>query len=106
EMWDHLVSAFATDFNDRARDNRLPTPNELVEAFDIELPEALTSDPNGNPHPQMSPIHVFEDDRVRVSATLVQHAPVFPAFAFRFDTDDGSVVFSGDTGPSDNLVEL
>ena len=106
EMWDHLVSAFATDFNDRARDNRLPTPSELVEAFDIELPGELSSDPNGNPHPRMSPIQVFEDDRVRVSATLVQHAPVFPALAFRFDRDEGSVVFSGDTGPSDNLVEL
>ncbi|MCX5435621.1 hypothetical protein OHU25_11715 [Streptomyces sp. NBC_00117] len=48
----------------------------------------------------------YEDDRVRVSATLVQHAPVFPALAYRFDTDDGSVAFSGDTGPSANLVEL
>jgi ribonuclease BN (tRNA processing enzyme) len=54
----------------------------------------------------MSPVPFFEDDRVRVSATLVAHAPVFPALAFRFDTDDGSIVFSGDTGPSDNLVEL
>ena len=34
----------------------------------------------------------------RVSAILVQHAPVFPAFGFRFDTPHGSVVFSGDTG--------
>ena len=54
----------------------------------------------------MRPIDVFEDDRVKVTATLVQHAPVFPAFAFRFDTDTGSVTFSGDTGPSENLVEL
>ena len=37
---------------------------------------------------------------------LVQHAPVFPAFGFRFDTPDGSVVFSGDTGPCDNVVRL
>ena len=29
-----------------------------------------------------------------------------PAFAYRFDTDDGSVVFSGDTGPCENLVTL
>ena len=36
----------------------------------------------------------------------MQHAPVFPALGLRFDTDDGSVVFSGDTGPTDNLVEL
>ena len=49
---------------------------------------------------------MFEDDRVRVSATLVAHAPVWPAFAFRFDTDDGSIVFSGDTARSENLIKL
>jgi ribonuclease BN (tRNA processing enzyme) len=43
---------------------------------------------------------------VQVSAVLVQHAPVFPAFGFRFDTPHGSVVFSGDTGPCDNVVRL
>jgi ribonuclease BN (tRNA processing enzyme) len=37
---------------------------------------------------------------------LVQHAPVFPALAYRFDTPGGSAVFSGDTGPCDNLVRL
>ena len=45
--------------------------------------------------------------RVRVSAALVDHAlPVFPAFAFRFDTADGSVTFSGDTAESTALIEL
>ena len=43
---------------------------------------------------------------VQVSAVLVQHAPVFPAFGFRFDTPNGSVVFSGDTGRCDNVVRL
>ena len=47
-----------------------------------------------------------EDDRVRVTATLVNHFPVFPAFAYRFDTDDGSVVISGDTGISTNLAVM
>lgn len=106
ETWAALVRAFATDYNDRAFDNRRPVPDQLVEASDVVLPARLTADPNGNPHPRMNPVPVFEDDRVRVTATLVQHAPVFPALAYRFDTDDGSVVFSGDTGPSDNLVRL
>jgi ribonuclease BN (tRNA processing enzyme) len=43
---------------------------------------------------------------VTITATLVQHAPVFPALAYRFDTPSGSVVFSGDTGPCDNVVRL
>lgn len=54
----------------------------------------------------MEPFTFFEDDRVRVSAILVDHAPVFPALAYRFDSDDGSIVFSGDTGPTPNLVKL
>jgi ribonuclease BN (tRNA processing enzyme) len=48
-----------------------------------------------------------EDERgVVVTATLVQHPPVFPALAYRFDTPHGSVVFSGDTTPCDNVVRL
>jgi ribonuclease BN (tRNA processing enzyme) len=55
----------------------------------------------------MPPIPVYEDALVTVSATLVNHGPVYPALAYRFDTARGSVVFSGDTGfPCDNLVAL
>jgi ribonuclease BN (tRNA processing enzyme) len=43
---------------------------------------------------------------VTVTATLVDHPPVVPAFAYRFDAVDRSIVISGDTGPSDNLVRL
>jgi len=39
-------------------------------------------------------------------AGLVDHPPVVPAFGFRFDTHDRSIVISGDTAPSDNLVKL
>jgi ribonuclease BN (tRNA processing enzyme) len=43
---------------------------------------------------------------VQISCILVQHAPVFPAMAYRVDTPTGSIVISGDTGPCDNLVRL
>ncbi|NNG35370.1 MBL fold metallo-hydrolase [Nakamurella aerolata] len=62
--------------------------------------------PLGPRAPQMDPFVIAEDDRVKVSAILVPHGPVFPAFAFRFDTDYGSVVFSGDTTYTDNIVTL
>lgn len=106
DMFASIVAAFATDFNDRARDNRRPVPGEIWAAHDIALPDALIADPNGNPTPDMDPITIYSDDRVEVSAILVAHAPSFPAFAFRFDTEDGSVVFSGDTSPTPNLVKL
>lgn len=106
EMVESLLQTFATDLNDRIFENGLDVPPGLITGADVPIPALYMADPNGDPHPRMSPVPFYEDDRVRVSATLVQHAPVFPALAFRFDTDDGSVVFSGDTGPSDNLVEL
>jgi ribonuclease BN (tRNA processing enzyme) len=56
--------------------------------------------------PDMPPFTVFEDDRVRVSAILVPHGRVFPSYAYRFQTDDGSVTFSGDTPRSDNVARL
>lgn len=106
EMVASMVGTFATDLNDRIFEQGIEGSAGLVTGHDVPVPEEFLADPNGNPHPRMSPVTFFEDDRVRVSATLVQHAPVFPALAFRFDTDDGSIVFSGDTGPSENLVDL
>lgn len=49
---------------------------------------------------------VLEDENVRVRATLVDHPPVVPAFGFRFDAPDRSIVISGDTKPSENLIKL
>jgi len=49
---------------------------------------------------------VMQDERVKVTAALVEHPPVTPAFAYRFDGPDRAIVFSGDTNKSDNLVRL
>jgi len=49
---------------------------------------------------------VMQDDNVKVTAALVHHPPVVPAFAYRFDAVDRSIVISGDTAPSDNLIKL
>ncbi len=58
------------------------------------------------PHELTAGGKVMCDGRVRVTAALVDHPPVAPAFAYRFDCPDRSIVFSGDTGPSEALVEL
>ena len=49
---------------------------------------------------------VMQDDNVKVTATLVDHPLVAPAFAYRFDGADRSIVISGDTARSDNFVKL
>jgi ribonuclease BN (tRNA processing enzyme) len=49
---------------------------------------------------------VVRDEDVKVTAALVDHPLVSPAFAYRFDAPDRSIVISGDTARSDNLVAL
>lgn len=49
---------------------------------------------------------VFQDEHVRVTAAKVPHPPLPLALAFRFDTRDRSIVISGDTVESDELVKL
>lgn len=49
---------------------------------------------------------VMQDDNVKVTATVVPHPPMVPAFAYRFDARDRSIVISGDTARSDSVVEL
>jgi ribonuclease BN (tRNA processing enzyme) len=49
---------------------------------------------------------ILQDANVKVTAALVNHPPVEPAFAYRFDTADRSIVISGDTARSDALIAL
>ncbi len=49
---------------------------------------------------------VYVDDRVRVTAALNDHPPIRHSFAFRFDSADRSIVISGDTRYSANVVKL
>lgn len=58
------------------------------------------------PHELTSGGVVLQDEFVTVTAALVDHPPVSPAFAYRFDTADRSIVISGDTARSDRLIAL
>ena len=49
---------------------------------------------------------VYDDGEVRVTAFLVDHRPVEPAFGYRFDSGGRSIVVSGDTRPTPNLVKF
>jgi ribonuclease BN (tRNA processing enzyme) len=49
---------------------------------------------------------VLRENGVVVTCALVDHPPVTPAFAFRLDSPDRSVVISGDTKPCDALIRL
>jgi ribonuclease Z len=48
---------------------------------------------------------VYDDGTVRVTAFLVDHRPVEPAFGYRFESGGRVIVVSGDTRPTPNLIQ-
>ena len=106
EMTERLLQAYAADVDDRMSDGGQPALQTRFATHDIPLPAAILAGANANPAPDMDPIDVYQDENVAVRAILVPHPPMFPSFAYRFDTADGSIVFSGDTTVSANLVKL
>jgi ribonuclease BN (tRNA processing enzyme) len=80
-------------------------PVTMVDVHDV-MPPTSAGASLTDTAPDMAPFVVMEDENVRVTAVLVPHGAVFPAYAYRFDTDHGSVVFSGDTARTDNMTRL
>ncbi len=99
DLVDSLLAGYAYHLNVMPLDARMPDPGALVRATDIPV----TPRADGRPP---APVTVMEDDAVRVTAITVTHGHVMPALAYRFDTADGSVVFSGDTTANDGLIAL
>jgi ribonuclease BN (tRNA processing enzyme) len=106
DLTDDQFAAHAYDINIRMREAGRRDLRTLVVPHEIALPSSLGASGPDEVAPDMEPLVVDEDDDVRVTATLVRHGPVFPAFAYRFDTAGGSVVLSGDTAPCPNLIRL
>lgn len=105
-MVEALLAAHATDLNDRILDSLKTSPANVLDVRDIAIPTACGFHPDENPTPDMKPFEIFRDERIVVSAILVEHPPIAPAFAFRFDTAEGSVTISGDTAFTPNLITL
>ena len=53
-----------------------------------------------------SPVPVFDREGLQVTAARVDHRPVAPAVAYRFDYEGRSVVISGDTVATESLEQL
>ena len=54
---------------------------------------------------EISPGVVYQDQNVKVTAFPVKHGSWKQAFGYRFDTADRSIVLSGDTAPTDAVVQ-
>ena len=95
----HILAGYAYHLNVMPLDSHMPDAGALVRGIDIA---AGTGTGDTNP----GPVIVVADAGVRVSAVAVTHGHAVPALAYRFDTADGSVVFSGDTTVNENLIAL
>jgi ribonuclease BN (tRNA processing enzyme) len=58
------------------------------------------------PHELTATTTIVESGAMRVRCTAVSHPMVKSALAYRFDAPDRSIVISGDTAPSDDLIGL
>jgi ribonuclease BN (tRNA processing enzyme) len=79
----------AADIRARIVDERRPTLSGLI-----------------RPHEIGKGGLVMQDANLRVTAAVVHHPPMVPSFAYRFDAADRSIVISGDTAASEELVKL
>ena len=99
DLVQNILAGYAYHLNVMPLDARMPDAGALVRGIDIPIPARTEGIPQ-------VPVLVFDDGVVRVTAVAVTHGRAVPALAYRFDTADGSVVFSGDTTVNDNLVAL
>lgn len=88
-MMAHLREAFAFDIHVR---------RDVDEHFSPEGIAVTATD--------ITPGVVYRSDGVTVTAFLVDHAPVVPAYGYRIDYAGHSVVISGDTKPSPNVEKM
>lgn len=96
-----VVMGFEQAYSNDAR-VRIAHHGEALLAPDVERMRAETVPVGQAP---TGSVVVFEADGLRVSAFGVDHSPVRPAVGYRFDYGGRSVVVSGDTVKTENLIE-
>ena len=99
DLVESILAGYAYHLNVMPLDAHMPDAGALVRGIDIRLPVRTEG-------VAQVPVVVFEDSVVRITAVAVTHGRAVPALAYRFDTADGSVVFSGDTTVNDDLIAL
>ena len=97
DLVENILAGYAYHLNVMPLNANMPDPGLLVRAIDIPVPAPMAGDIR-------LPTTVFEDEIVTVTAAPVTHGHAHPALAYRFDTSDGSVVFSGDTTVNEGLI--
>ena len=99
DLIENILAGYAYHLNVMPLDARMPDAGALVRGLDIHVPARTEGT-------RQVPVLVFKGGAVQVTAVAVTHGHAVPALAYRFDTADGSVVFSGDSTVNDDLIAL
>jgi ribonuclease Z len=87
-MAEHILAAYAEDIDIRIHGSQPQNPTGIqVNAHEVD---------NGE---------IYVDENVKVTAFAVPHGAWKHAFGYRFDAADRSIVITGDTVPSDAVVD-
>jgi len=87
-MTDNILKAYTDDINYRI-DGLEPANTQGWRVDVTEIDEGL----------------IYQDELIKVSAFKVNHGTWDNAFGYKFETDDKTIVVSGDTSPSKKLIE-
>jgi ribonuclease BN (tRNA processing enzyme) len=88
QMTEDFLRAYRTTIGFWAEDLKLK-PLEMIDVSEVSAAGLVT-----------------QDDTVMVSSIIVEHPPVKPALGYRFDFNDRSIAFSGDTAPLDAVAKM
>jgi ribonuclease BN (tRNA processing enzyme) len=89
DMTNHILAAYQQDIDIRL--NGLEPAN--TEGYKVEVTEIEAG-------------LIYQDANVKVTAFAVKHGNWENAFGYRFETADKTIVISGDTAPSESIVEM
>ena len=89
-MTEHVLAAYQADFETRMKDRALYTVGAFREGHAV------------NAH-EVKPGVVYKDANVTVTAFATKHA--MESYGYRFDTQDRSIVISGDTNPTQATID-
>jgi ribonuclease Z len=92
EMTEFILKAYEADIRIRLRDKAHLGALDQMEGHKV------------NTH-EIKPGVIYKDENVTVKAFLVNHGDVPQAFGYRFETQDRTIVISGDAAPSQSIID-
>lgn len=91
-MTDHILEAWKEDIRIRTQGMERNFPEHNDSGYKVDVHE-------------ISPGVVYQDKNVTVKAFLTNHGEVPQSFGYRFESPDRTIVISGDTSPSQNVID-